>query len=54
MMLTSIVYGLSARIFRSFQSITDSLVSGLASAAPYLLLYVFFMQFYESLRYVFF
>jgi hypothetical protein len=34
-------------------ALVASLVSGISSAAPVLVLYVFGMQFYESLRYVF-
>ena len=50
--LSSSVYGLIAGRFESLIDVLDSLVSGLRSGAPLLLLYVFFIQIYESLIYV--
>ncbi len=46
-------YGRASGHFKSFSDVVTSLVSGISSAAPVLVLYVFGMQFYESLRYVF-
>lgn len=51
--LLSVVYGLVSRHFLSVVDISQSLVSGIASAAPLLLLYVLAVQLYESLRFVF-
>ena len=51
--LLSVVYGLVSRRFLSMADICDSLIAGIASAAPLLLLYVLAVQFYDSLLFVF-
>lgn len=51
--LLAVVYGLVSRRFLSVADITQALISGIASAAPLLLLYVLAVQLYESLRFVF-
>lgn len=51
--LLSVVYGLVSRHFLSVVDVSQALVSGIASAAPLLLLYVLAVQLYESLRFVF-
>ena len=53
-MALSVVYGISVRLFRSLGDVVNALLSGIAASAPVLFLYVLFMQFYESLRFVFF
>ncbi len=54
LLISSIVYGLAARSLVSFSAIIAAAQKGLASSAPILLIYVLFIQFYESIRYVFF
>lgn len=49
----AVVYGFTTRVFRYVRDITNALVYGLSEAAPVLFLYVLFMQFYASLRFVF-
>lgn len=51
--LVSAVYGRASRTFQSFTDIVMSLVQGVSRCAPLFVLYVFIIQFYESLRYVF-
>ena len=51
-LLCSIVFGVVAGRYESLQGVYCSLLSGIRSAAPLLLFYVLFMQFYESLCYV--
>lgn len=53
LIFVSLVYGLLAHSFTSVKSVIDASTWGLAKAAPLFLLYVFFIQFYESLCYVF-
>ena len=52
--LSSIAYGWTSGRFNSIESVVGSLSFGLAKAAPLFVLYVMLMQFYESLRFVFF
>lgn len=47
------VYGRASRAFLSFADVVRSWAVGVASASPFLVLYVFIVVFYESLRYVF-
>ncbi len=51
--LLSTVYGLLARRFLSVADVCQSLIAGIASAAPLLLLYVLTMQLIGALRFVF-
>lgn len=51
--LMAAAYGRTTRAFQSFADIVRSLVDGVARCAPLLVLYVFIIQFSESLRYVF-
>lgn len=51
--LASAAYGLVVRRFSHVYDVFSSMIAGLSSAAPLLLLYVLFMQLYVSLRYVF-
>ncbi len=53
-LLLGVSYGLSTRSFKGFTSIVEAAVNGLKKVSPLLLLYVLFIQFYESLCYVFF
>lgn len=50
----SVAYGRASGRFISIATMFDSLSFGIAQAAPLLILYVLFIQFYESLQYVFF
>lgn len=50
--LLSAVYGIVARQFLSLADVCQSLVDGIASAAPLLMLYVLAAQFYSSLLFV--
>jgi len=52
-LLLSSVYGWASGRFTSWADIVDSLSWGIQRAAPLFILYVFFFQFYESLRFVF-
>jgi aminobenzoyl-glutamate transport protein len=52
--LYAVTYGLAAHTFRSLSEVMQSFTDGLAGAAPIVLVYILFIQFYESLRYVFF
>lgn len=52
-LLLSAVYGLVTNRFSSLGNVFISMVRGLSSGAPLLFLYVLFIQFYESLRFVF-
>lgn len=51
--LASTAYGLVVRRFSHVYDVFSSMIAGLSSAAPLLLLYLLFMQLYVSLRYVF-
>lgn len=51
--LLSTVYGLVSRRFLSIADIFQSLSDGIVAAAPLFVLYVLFVQLYESLRFVF-
>ena len=53
-LLVSIVYGLSVRVFTSVVDLCHAMSEGIAWWSPVLLFYVFFMQFYESVKFVFF
>lgn len=53
-LLVSVAYGWASGSFRSIASIVSAMSSGIAAAAPLFILYVVFVQFYESLRFVFF
>lgn len=46
-------YGFASRTFTSFADVCQSMVDGLNKSAPLVVVYVFAMQFYESLCYVF-
>ena len=52
LLLFGIVNGLVSGRFTSLSAVVDSLLSGIRTAAPLLLLYVLLIQFYESLRFV--
>ncbi|MBR1448514.1 MAG: AbgT family transporter [Prevotella sp.] len=54
LILFSTAYGLTVRTFTSLTDVCQSLVDGLCLSAPLLVIYVLFIQFYESLHYVFF
>ena len=51
--LLSVAYGLLSRHFLSVADVCQSLIQGIASAAPLLLLYVLAMQLFGALRFVF-
>lgn len=51
--LASAAYGLVVRRFSYVYDVFSSMIAGLSSVAPLLLLYLLFMQLYVSLRYVF-
>lgn len=51
--LSSAAYGLVVRRFSHVYDVFSSIIAGLSSVAPLLLLYLLFMQLYVSLRYVF-
>lgn len=51
--LLSVAYGLLARRFLSMADVCQSLIQGIVSAAPLFLLYLFAMQFFGALRFVF-
>lgn len=51
--LASSIYGFSTNTFASLTDLIQSAVCGISLIAPWLLLYVFFIQFYESLCFVF-
>ena len=53
LLLMSVVYGRTSGRFNSITDIIDSLSFGIGKAAPLLILYVVFIQFYESLKFVF-
>ena len=52
--LFCIVYGIIAGTFRSLSDVYESLLYGIRWASPLLLFYILFIQFYESLMFVFF
>lgn len=52
--LCSMAYGLTVRTFTGLSDVCQSFVDGLSLSASLLVLYILFVQFYESLRYVFF
>lgn len=52
LLFSSAVYGSVSGRFTSLSDFIDSLSYGISYAAPILVLYVFFIQFYESLRFV--
>lgn len=51
--LVSVTFGLMSGRIHSFADIVSSLSRGIAHGAPFIILYVLFIQFYESLRFVF-
>ena len=51
--LLSTVYGLVSRRFLSIADVFQSLSDGIVAAAPLFVLYVLFVQLFESLRFVF-
>ena len=51
--LASAAYGLVVRRFSHVYDVFSSMIAGLSSVAPLLLLYLLFMQLFVSLRYVF-
>lgn len=53
-LFVSIVYGLSVRVFTSVIDVYQAMNSGLSWWSPVLLLYIFFMQFYKSVLFIFF
>ena len=53
-LLVSVAYGWASGSFRSIASIVSAMSTGIAAAAPLFILYVVLVQFYESLRFVFF
>ena len=53
LIVLSAIYGVFTRRFLSFSALCQSLYQGIAAAAPLLLLYLLFMQFYASLRFTF-
>lgn len=53
-LLVSVAYGWASGSFRSIASIVSAMSTGIAAAAPLFILYVVFVQLYESLRFVFF
>ena len=52
--LVSVVYGFAVKTLGSFADVCQAMQKGIAWWSPLLIIYVFFMQFYESLRFVFF
>ncbi len=54
LLILSAAYGMLSRRYLSFSDVCQSVMAGIAKAAPLLLLYVLFMQLYASLRFVFF
>lgn len=52
--LFSIVYGIIAGTFQSLNDVYHSLLYGIRWSSPLLLFYILFIQFYESLMFVFF
>lgn len=54
LILCSVAYGFTVRTFTSFADVCQSFVDGLCKAAPLMVIYVFAMQLYESLRYALF
>jgi aminobenzoyl-glutamate transport protein len=52
--LFSIVYGTIAGTFQSLRDVYNALLYGIRWAAPLLLFYLLFIQFYETLMFVFF
>ncbi len=54
LLLCGVTYGLVSHSFTSFTAIIEAALHGLSMASPLILLYILFIQFYESLRYVFF
>ncbi len=52
--LCSMAYGFTVRTFTGLADVCQSFIDGLSRSASLLVLYILFMQFYESLRYVFF
>lgn len=52
-MLMSVAYGWASGTFRSLTSVVSSMSVGIATAAPLFILYIVFVQFYESLWFVF-
>ena len=53
-LLASVAYGWASGCFRSLSIVISAMSSGIAIAAPLFILYIVFVQFYESLRFVFF
>lgn len=49
----AIFYGSMSHSFSSLSSVSDAFAWGISKAAPFLLVYVFAIQFYESLHFVF-
>ena len=52
--LLSVIYGALSHSFCSLADVTDSMSSGIAKAAPLLVVYVLLMQLMESARFVFY
>jgi len=50
----SMAFGLTVRTFTNMADVCRSFVDGLCRVAPLVVVYVMAMQFYESMRYVFF
>jgi len=53
LLLVSIVYGWVSGRYATLADVLGSLCYGIAKAAPLFLIYVLFVQFYESLKFVF-
>lgn len=53
-LVVSLVYGISVRVFTSVVDVCQAMSQGISWWSPVLLLYVFFMQLYESVCFVFF
>ncbi len=53
-LLFSAVYGFVTHAFSSLSDFCQSMIDGISQWSPLFLLYVLFMQFYESVRYVFY
>ena len=53
-LMVSVVYGISVHVFTSVVDVCQAMSQGISWWSPILVLYVFFMQFYESVRFVFF
>jgi aminobenzoyl-glutamate transport protein len=51
--LFSVTYGWVGGVFKSLSEVIDSLSYGIAKAAPLFILYILFIQLYESLCFVF-